>query len=271
MARDYKLYSEFSSDDDLLLCDIHTPKGIISFALLSEYSIFIILHPCSDPAGFYAFIREALSAARVHLYVIGQGEFDPVSGTFQNNLPEEALGEEIARRCTELPVFYSRRSLRYIRDRLIYLDAQSRGYHKDASGTLYILRNGIFQKASSHNSDHIFALCLYGGVFGLHRFALGKWFSGLVYAFTCGLFLFGWLTDLFQLFLGFMRDDKRQYLFPLKDRTSKLKKLPAGIFWGLAAMFLYAFFTHTILRHSDDLLYFLQKLMPGSQAFYFAG
>jgi TM2 domain-containing membrane protein YozV len=37
------------------------------------------------------------------------------------------------------------------------------------------------------------------GVFGVHRFYLGKWISGLVWLFTCGLFLLGLLYDLWTL------------------------------------------------------------------------
>jgi TM2 domain-containing membrane protein YozV len=31
------------------------------------------------------------------------------------------------------------------------------------------------------------------GIFGIHRFYLGKWFTGIVYFFTGGLFLIGWI------------------------------------------------------------------------------
>ena len=37
------------------------------------------------------------------------------------------------------------------------------------------------------------------GVFGAHRFYLGKWVSGLVWLCTVGLFGFGWVWDLFTL------------------------------------------------------------------------
>ena len=39
----------------------------------------------------------------------------------------------------------------------------------------------------------------FGGVFGLHRMYIGKWFSGLLYLVTGGLFLLGWLYDFWTL------------------------------------------------------------------------
>ncbi len=37
------------------------------------------------------------------------------------------------------------------------------------------------------------------GLFGIHRFYLGKWLSGLLYLVTGGLFGIGWLYDLWTL------------------------------------------------------------------------
>ena len=37
------------------------------------------------------------------------------------------------------------------------------------------------------------------GYLGIHRFYLGKWITGLLYMFTGGLFLLGWLYDLWTL------------------------------------------------------------------------
>ncbi|MCP4981408.1 MAG: NINE protein [Gammaproteobacteria bacterium] len=37
------------------------------------------------------------------------------------------------------------------------------------------------------------------GIFGIHRFYLGKWITGLIWLFTGGLFLFGLLYDLWTL------------------------------------------------------------------------
>lgn len=37
------------------------------------------------------------------------------------------------------------------------------------------------------------------GLFGIHRLYLGKWVTGIIYFFTGGLFLVGWLYDLWTL------------------------------------------------------------------------
>lgn len=42
-------------------------------------------------------------------------------------------------------------------------------------------------------------LLVMGGVFGLHRFYQGKIISGLLYLFTGGLFLIGWIYDIFTM------------------------------------------------------------------------
>ena len=37
------------------------------------------------------------------------------------------------------------------------------------------------------------------GLLGIHRMYMGKWLTGLLYLLTCGLFLIGWLYDLWTL------------------------------------------------------------------------
>jgi hypothetical protein len=49
-------------------------------------------------------------------------------------------------------------------------------------------------------------LCLFGGLFGLHRFYVGKVGTGLIWFFTMGFFFFGWFVDLLLIISGTFKD-----------------------------------------------------------------
>jgi TM2 domain-containing membrane protein YozV len=42
-------------------------------------------------------------------------------------------------------------------------------------------------------------LLTFFGMFGVHRFYIGKWITGIIYIFTAGLFGLGWLYDMWTL------------------------------------------------------------------------
>ena len=44
-----------------------------------------------------------------------------------------------------------------------------------------------------------YLLWFFLGLLGVHRFYVGKYFSGIIYFFTFGLFGVGWFIDLFLL------------------------------------------------------------------------
>lgn len=50
-------------------------------------------------------------------------------------------------------------------------------------------------------------LCIFGGLFGLHRFYVGKIGSGILYLFTGGGFVFGWLIDILSVATGGFKDN----------------------------------------------------------------
>ena len=50
-----------------------------------------------------------------------------------------------------------------------------------------------------YSYDISWILLTFLGVFGLHRFYMGKWISGIIYFFTGGFFLLGVLYDLWTL------------------------------------------------------------------------
>lgn len=55
-------------------------------------------------------------------------------------------------------------------------------------------------------------LCIFLGVLGAHRFYTGYIGMGFFYLFTGGLFLFGWIIDLFNILSGFFRDSKKRLI-----------------------------------------------------------
>jgi TM2 domain-containing membrane protein YozV len=101
-----------------------------------------------------------------------------------------------------------------------FLGAHRFYYGKQITGTIWFFTLGLFgvgwlidlflipsmdsqadQKYKAGRLDYSIAwlLLAYLGVFGLHRFYMGKWLSGLVYLLTAGLFGFGVLYDLWTL------------------------------------------------------------------------
>lgn len=53
-----------------------------------------------------------------------------------------------------------------------------------------------------------FLLCLLVGMFGVHRYYVGRPFTGLLYTFTLGLFAIGWFLDLILILFGMFADGK---------------------------------------------------------------
>ncbi|HET6441878.1 MAG TPA: TM2 domain-containing protein [Phycisphaerae bacterium] len=55
-------------------------------------------------------------------------------------------------------------------------------------------------------------LCVFGGLFGLHRFYVLRLATGILYVFTLGFFLIGWLVDLVKILTGSFTDNVGQPL-----------------------------------------------------------
>ncbi|MBQ2642892.1 MAG: TM2 domain-containing protein [Eubacterium sp.] len=50
-------------------------------------------------------------------------------------------------------------------------------------------------------------LCVLFGVFGVHYFYVGRFFWGIIYLFTFGLFGIGWAIDIIRILLGTFKDN----------------------------------------------------------------
>ena len=93
-------------------------------------------------------------------------------------------------------------------------------YGRSISGTIYFFTLGLFfigwivdlflipgmdrtadQRYSHGIKDYnvTWILMTFLGIFGVHRFYLGKWVTGLIWFFTGGLFLLGYLYDFWTL------------------------------------------------------------------------
>ena len=60
---------------------------------------------------------------------------------------------------------------------------------------------------SDKNKKTALILCALGGFFGFHQYYVGKIGTGLLYTFTGGLFLIGWLLDLIKIATGSFKDN----------------------------------------------------------------
>ena len=93
-------------------------------------------------------------------------------------------------------------------------------YGKPISGTIYFFTLGLFligwlvdlilmpRLEAQADDDFVpgrlnytvaWVLLTFLGFFGIHRFYMGKWFTGLLYLLTCGLFFIGIIYDYWTL------------------------------------------------------------------------
>lgn len=93
-------------------------------------------------------------------------------------------------------------------------------YGRPVTGTLYFFTLGLFfigwivdlflipgmdeaadRRYREGDTDYNLSwiLLVFLGIFGAHRFYMGKWITGVLWFFTCGFFLLGYLYDLWTL------------------------------------------------------------------------
>jgi len=93
-------------------------------------------------------------------------------------------------------------------------------YGRQITGTLWFFTGGLFligwfvdlflipgldraadrrYREGPHDYTIAWILLTFLGYLGIHRFYLGKWLTGILYLLTGGLFLLGWLYDLWTL------------------------------------------------------------------------
>ena len=93
-------------------------------------------------------------------------------------------------------------------------------YGKPISGTVYFFTFGLLLigwivdfflipsmdrqadfrfRSGPYSYNVAWVLLTFFGVFGIHRFYMGKWLSGIIYLLTGGLFLIGYIYDFWTL------------------------------------------------------------------------
>lgn len=235
---EYKNFTYRDLGDDYVVCeDVHLPSGSVCTIYISPTSVYVLSSGRSAPAKRYQEIQNLLGAVRVRLYLLPFGDsayglYDDLTDTLTSELDDEQLTADINAWLSSGRVIYSRSSIDRMVSCLKNADIHGRGYCVEDNGEIFLLRHGTLHKASPVPSELQYYLTLFGGILGLHRFTLGKFFSGVCYFLTAGFFLVGWLLDLIQLLIGGQKDSKKRYLLPLANRKWKLLVLPFGLAFG---------------------------------------
>ena len=60
------------------------------------------------------------------------------------------------------------------------------------------VNGGIHMRERNYKLE--FFVCIFGGIFGIHKFIQKKYAQGILYFFTAGLFFFGWFIDIYKLY-----------------------------------------------------------------------
>ncbi len=231
--------------DTLFLCHpVQLPEAALEALYIGPGGVYAIVSESSQrsPESIQSFLRHFFGTSRIELYLRGRGRYNARNKEIGDLLSEENLQTDIQVHTQGSGFFlWDNDMLERHVERIRHEDARNRGVYRDPNGTWFVARNGNFVPLSDKDPTNVLRLTLFGGILGAHRFALGKWASGILYLFTGGLIGLGWFMDLLQLALGGMKDKKKQLL-------SKPDPLP--FFWylaGFAASFvlfcLYAVFT----------------------------
>lgn len=245
MAEFTGCHYQILEDGGYAFYDVRLPSVTFSRIYLAPGGVCAVTEAPTDPKGAYESLRSVLGVSGIVLYLDSEGCYDPFERAV-TPIPGgyEQQEQEIAQLLQSEDQIHSPERLLRLRDKLTEADAYNRGYYRNSEGTLFLLRHDRFEQASETDPERLFAMTLFGGIFGLHRYAMGKIMSGLFFTLTCGGFLVGWLLDLLTLFLGVQRDRRKLLIPPLENRRSKLLRVAPAIVVGIVALSVYSsFFT----------------------------
>ena len=224
--------------DPIVFDDILLPKGHLCGVYIGSSGIFVLSDLCASPEALYGALRELFGTTMLRLYVVDKGLYDPAE-SITRLYGEEELSDLIYAWIFAEPARWDDSRMSVFRVKLLEADNRCKGPYSGDNGKTYFLRRGTVCEASSLSPTLVFYLTLFGGIFGIHRFALGEVFSGLLYLFTGGLFGIGWFLDLLSLFFGVVKDKKKRYLLPLPNKLRKLIVFPVGLLFSMFVFLLY--------------------------------
>lgn len=99
---------------------------------------------------------------------------------------------------------------------------------------------------SSKSRGTATALCLFLGMFGVHRYYVGKIKTGVLWTLTFGLLGFGWIFDCFALLSGRFRDDRDMLLrtddMPGVEHSRRKQRTAALLCAGFGLLGLHRFY-----------------------------
>lgn len=115
----------------------------------------------------------------------------------------------------------------------------------DASGKVFINKHGVWREASDLNTETLFLLTVFGGMFGFHLFYQKKRMKGILYLLTFGFCGTAWFFDCLEILLGIYKDAEGKYLVPLENKTAGIITFLFGIVFcavvGLLCVLLFKF------------------------------
>ena len=237
--RNHSTDEEIESDELRVCRNIEMPEGMLNEVYIGPCGVFVISRTRNAPGPLYHALREALGTPHVRLLMSDDGFYDAYTNALEP-IPEDLdLDEAILEWTQERRRVLDEDALSFMERRLWEINARTKGQYVDAYGTIHQLKGGKFVPTSAVDPDVLYWLTLLGSPLGLHRMYMGKFFSGLAYLITCGIFGVGWLLDAISLLAGFQRDKQKIIIRTPSHRLRKLLGLPIGLAVSVISLFFY--------------------------------
>lgn len=218
--------------DTLVYCSpVRMAEGDLDAIYLGPSGAFVIAAADTDPASVYFRLRDYLGTTMVEVLHAEKGRYNASGALTNEYFSTQELDAVIYRHATQGPTIWDSDALETIQKKIRILDGMNRGIYRDEDGNWYLAHGKQFYPCSNLDADHIFRLGLFGGVLGAHRFAVGKWFTGIIYLLTGGLMGCGWVLDVLQMANGGFKDRKKR-LLAKPTRLSPAWYI-SGLFCGL--------------------------------------